>query len=250
VRGRADDRFVVAWDLPGVETPPDRMKWLTRLINETGEPKLGPRNADAWSSWPKLVAVTGIRMNGETATAGVDWYYVDTVAGFTTARPQHSIYYFSWSKNGWQLDGSISYACWGDNGDGRAFPNAPRRRYSKPPSPTDDAPALATEPDRGWTEIEVLRVGGDVLPPKPLSHVDPEYSPASRRAHREGAVTLWVVVTPEGEVKNIHVARSAGPELDEAVIKAASQWTYEPATVNGRPVTVQLGVVATFKLDK
>jgi TonB family protein len=77
----------------------------------------------------------------------------------------------------------------------------------------------------------------DVVPPRPLTHVDAVYpdSALARRAH--GDVMLDVVIGPDGAVKNVVVRQSAGEDLDAAAIAAAKQWTFAPATREGRPVT-------------
>ncbi len=76
----------------------------------------------------------------------------------------------------------------------------------------------------------------DVVPPKPLSHVDAIYpeSALARRAH--GDVTLDVTIGTDGAVKRVEVRQSAGDDLDAAAVSAARQWTFRPATRGGRSV--------------
>jgi protein TonB len=56
----------------------------------------------------------------------------------------------------------------------------------------------------------------------------------------QGSVLLWLVVAPNGRPRNIRVQRSLGMGLDEKAIEAVSQWRFQPATLNGQPVAVQM----------
>jgi protein TonB len=87
-----------------------------------------------------------------------------------------------------------------------------------------------------------------VTAPRPIYDPDPEYSDAARRAKYQGSVLLWLVVAPNGRPRNIRVQRSLGMGLDEKAIEAVSQWRFQPATLNGQPVAVQINVEVSFRL--
>jgi TonB family protein len=89
---------------------------------------------------------------------------------------------------------------------------------------------------------------GGVTAPRPIYDPDPEYSDAARRAKYQGSVLLWLVVAPNGRPRNIRVQRSLGMGLDEKAIEAVSQWRFQPATLNGQPVAVQINVEVSFRL--
>ncbi len=92
------------------------------------------------------------------------------------------------------------------------------------------------------------RVGGGVSAPRPLSDPDPEYSEEARKAKYQGTVVLWVIVGPDGKVRDVRVARSLGMGLDEKAIEAVRQWRFEPAKKDGQPVPVQVSIEVNVRL--
>jgi len=89
---------------------------------------------------------------------------------------------------------------------------------------------------------------GGVTAPRPLYDPDPEYSDAARKAKFQGSVLLWLVVGSNGRPRDIRVQRSLGMGLDEKALAAVSQWRFQPATLNGQPVAVQINVEVSFRL--
>jgi protein TonB len=92
------------------------------------------------------------------------------------------------------------------------------------------------------------KVGGGVSAPRALDTPDPEYSDEARRAKYQGTVVLWVVVGPDGRVRDIRVQRSLGMGLDERAVTAVRQWKFEPARKDGQPVAVQVNIEVNFRL--
>jgi len=90
------------------------------------------------------------------------------------------------------------------------------------------------------------RVGGAVSAPREISAPTPQYSEEARKANLQGTVVLWVVISPEGTVSDIRVARSLGLGLDEKAIEAVRTWKFEPAKKDGKPVPVQVNIAVTF----
>ena len=94
----------------------------------------------------------------------------------------------------------------------------------------------------------VYKVGGEVTQPAVLSKVEPKYSEAARAAKISGPVQLKLIVSAEGKPENIEVTDGLGYGLDEAAIDAISQWTFQPATKEGRPVAVTATILVNFRL--
>ncbi len=92
------------------------------------------------------------------------------------------------------------------------------------------------------------RVGGGVSAPRPLYDPDPEYSEEARKAKYQGTVVLWVIVGPDGKVRDVRIARSLGMGLDEKAMEAVRQWRFEPAKKDGQPVPVQVSIEVNFRL--
>jgi TonB family protein len=97
-------------------------------------------------------------------------------------------------------------------------------------------------------EKEVYRVGGDVLPPTVLTKVDPEYTQHARAAKISGPVYLTMVISPEGKAENIEVTSGLDPGLDLNAVDAISQWTFQPATKEGKAVATVAHVQVNYRL--
>jgi periplasmic protein TonB len=59
---------------------------------------------------------------------------------------------------------------------------------------------------------------------------------------------LWLIVDPEGNPRDIKVAHSLNPGLDQKAVEAVRQWKFAPAMKDGHPVAVQINVEVNFKL--
>ena len=89
---------------------------------------------------------------------------------------------------------------------------------------------------------------GGVTAPRPIYAPDPDYSDAARRAKWQGSVILWMVVGADGRPRDIRVQQQLGMGLDEKALEAVSKWRFQPATLNGQPVAVQINVEVSFRL--
>jgi protein TonB len=82
------------------------------------------------------------------------------------------------------------------------------------------------------------------------SAVEPEYPELARVARVDGQVILQAIVRKDGSVGDVTVIRANRPNLgfEDNAIKAVSQWRYQPALQNGKPVEVYFTVVVDFSL--
>jgi TonB family protein len=55
-------------------------------------------------------------------------------------------------------------------------------------------------------------------------------------------------VTSEGKADNIHVLEPLGFGLDKNAVKALKQWSFRPATRNGKPIPFYATVSISFRL--
>jgi TonB family protein len=94
----------------------------------------------------------------------------------------------------------------------------------------------------------VYKIGQGVKAPRALYQPTPEYDDKARKAKLEGTVVLELIVTKEGQTKDIKVTRSLSPELDKKAVEAVSQWRFESATKEGTPVAVKMNVETSFHL--
>lgn len=110
---------------------------------------------------------------------------------------------------------------------------------------TQDSTAGGTAPTTGGS----LQVGGGVSAPRAVYAPDPEYSEEARKKKFQGKCVLWLIVPPDGRPRDIKVAgEPLGLGLDEKAIEAVSQWRFEPALKDGKPVAVKIKVEVNFRL--
>jgi protein TonB len=95
--------------------------------------------------------------------------------------------------------------------------------------------------------VAPIRVGGKIVEPRKLRHVDPDYPMLARDARIRGVVILEAIIGADGRVNSVKVLRSV-PLLDEAAIKAVRQWVYTPTLLGGVPVPVIMNITLQFSL--
>ena len=76
----------------------------------------------------------------------------------------------------------------------------------------------------------------------------PEYPESARAAGVEGLVILKIVVTETGKVANIQVMKGEPPFVD-AAIAAVKTYTFQPAMLAGRPISVFRIIKVPFRLS-
>jgi TonB family protein len=124
------------------------------------------------------------------------------------------------------------------------------------PAPSVDAGLSASGDLQGITSASdvappplpaapAIKVGGDVQPPKLVSSVMPVYPSVARSAGVSGKVVVQASVSATGQVVATKVI--SGPVLlRPAAVDAVRRWKYQPATLNGTPVAVDITVTMTF----
>jgi protein TonB len=98
------------------------------------------------------------------------------------------------------------------------------------------------EPDRVFPVELVSRA------PVALFRPVPAYPELARRARVEGIVVLEAVIDRSGNVVNVQIVRDLRLGCGEAAREAVRSWTYEPAMLNGRTVSVRMTVTVRFEL--
>jgi len=110
------------------------------------------------------------------------------------------------------------------------------------------------DPAQTTTTGAPIRVGSPggpgqpaVQAPRKTKDVAPRYPPEAQRARIGGMVILEAVIDRQGKVKDLRVLRSV-KELDDAAMKAVSQWEYTPTLIAGVPVEIVMSVTVTFSI--
>ena len=102
-------------------------------------------------------------------------------------------------------------------------------------------------PARGTNGFDRWPPAGTTAP-RLIYKVEPEYTEEARKARYQGAVLVYVKVTPEGRATDMRVLRSLGLGLDEKALECVAKWRFEPGTKDGRPVTVEAQIEVNFRL--
>jgi protein TonB len=95
---------------------------------------------------------------------------------------------------------------------------------------------------------KVVRLGSGIKPPRQTYSADPVYPPLARDAHIWGTVVVDAVIDEHGNVVQARVV-SGHPLLMDAALKSVLLWKYEPTTLSGQPVSIELQVQVHFKLN-
>jgi periplasmic protein TonB len=109
-------------------------------------------------------------------------------------------------------------------------------------------PSAPPAPSPVKARPKVLRVGSGLKAPRQTYSVQPEYPTLARQVHMSGTVVVDAVIDEGGNVVQAR-AVSGQPLLIPAALQAVLQWKYEPTTLNGQPVSVELEVQVHFNLQ-
>jgi TonB family protein len=91
-----------------------------------------------------------------------------------------------------------------------------------------------------------LPVGGDVKPAKLISSVAPTYPAMAKNQHIYGDVLIDALIDASGHVTTMNVI--SGPALlHQAAMTALHQWKYQPASLDGKAVSMHLTVTMKFR---
>lgn len=125
------------------------------------------------------------------------------------------------------------------------------------PQADTSADAVDTDTGEGPSPPEAMNAPATPASPpvpadrsaRPSLQVPPAYPPAALRVREEGTVLLRVEVDSHGHPAEVSIERSSrSRELDRAAREAVSQWTFEPAIEDGRPVASSVTVPVDFRI--
>lgn len=94
----------------------------------------------------------------------------------------------------------------------------------------------------------LYHVGGGVAAPQLIFAPDPEFSDEARRAKYQGVCVVSLIVDAQGNPQRVQVVRHLGMGLDEKAIEAVRQYKFKPATLQGKPVPVEVNIEVNFRI--
>jgi TonB family protein len=108
-----------------------------------------------------------------------------------------------------------------------------------PPAPAPAIAAAAPEPSRSLDPPEIVQpiVVKQFIPPVP-AEVGSQGNPV---------LSVRVVIGTNGKVTEALIQQPSHPLYDRLVLQAARDWTYQPAKMNGRPVTSEKVVTVQLR---
>jgi TonB family protein len=83
--------------------------------------------------------------------------------------------------------------------------------------------------------------------PEPVERVRPRYPPVAQTMGTSGEVRVKALVTPDGAVADVAIARSIRG-LDNAALDAVRAWRFKPARCGDQPVAVWVTIPVRFTL--
>jgi periplasmic protein TonB len=95
----------------------------------------------------------------------------------------------------------------------------------------------------------LYHVGGAVSAPQLVSAPDPEFTDEARRVNYGGTCVVSVIVDAQGNTQRIQVLRHLGMGLDEKAVEAVRHYRFKPATLQGKPVPVEMDIEVNFHLS-
>ncbi len=129
-------------------------------------------------------------------------------------------------------------------------PRSPTRPQAAAPpaAPATEAPSPGTPGPLGQG-----RVIGGTSPPAPderFARSAPAYPETARLRGEQGVVVMELAIGTDGRVITARVTRSSGSMLlDEAARRAAQDWRFRPALIEGQPTVATVQTSVQFRLQ-
>lgn len=107
---------------------------------------------------------------------------------------------------------------------------------------------LKRHPLAEW-DVPRIRLDSNIQPPRVRKRVEPHYATGARAFGVSGLAIFECVIGEDGMLHDIRILRALpAPTLSYAAMEALRQWTFEPATLDGKPVAVKFNLTINYKL--
>jgi TonB family protein len=88
-----------------------------------------------------------------------------------------------------------------------------------------------------------------IVKPRTLVKIAPEYPKHLKSEGIQGSVVLQLLIDRKGRLKDVHVVKSAHPDLEKAAIATVRKWKWQPGTIDGRPREMERIIKIKFTLQ-
>lgn len=91
---------------------------------------------------------------------------------------------------------------------------------------------------------------GAVTPPRIVKNPYPEFPEGLRRMHAPGLLTVEIIIGPDGRPRDPLTLglQGGGPAMKFVALDALRDWRFEPALIDGKPVTVYYVLRVNFDI--
>lgn len=126
------------------------------------------------------------------------------------------------------------------------LPNDETQKSDHPHDPTTEEHSQ----DRPTGEVETS--GQLTKAPELITFIDAEYPESAKANKIEAAVVLLLTLDDQGKVTEVTVQESSGSEhpFDQSAVKAAQQFIFSPAEIDGKPAAVQIAFKYEFNFTE
>jgi TonB family protein len=128
---------------------------------------------------------------------------------------------------------------------------------SSTPDTQQTAPAKAPRPNPDASGK--YHIGDGVTPPRLTHGVEPVFPQKARKQKFSGKTVVSLIIDANGKPVDVHVKKSIADSMDEklhdvalsldqAALDAVRQYSFAPATFQGKPIPVELNVEVNFQI--
>ena len=107
-------------------------------------------------------------------------------------------------------------------------------------------PVVKERPMPARKECVASSVGGQIVPPRKIHDVSPQYPVALRGTGTEGTVVLEGRIGVDGYIGDIRILGDAHPELAQSAIAAVRQWRFTETLLNCTPAEPTMTITTNF----
>ena len=107
-------------------------------------------------------------------------------------------------------------------------------------APSDESPVY---------DLSNLPDGPELAPPRRVYSPTPQYTDVARMNRLQGVVIVQGVITKKGDYICVEVLQGLPLGLTESALETLRTWKFEPATLDGKPVTARYVLTTNFRLQ-